>query len=144
MCAGRTPEQCGDKNNPDDPIEFTMMPIKGEPSRFAFIAPNIKIGMVIVPDQIIGKDRGCTLSAVRLTSRFELAFISGTGYTPNADVHYRVSSETTNDYIVKSDSQGRIRVSLIPNLGNKSSGKVKVKVTESNCSPDISYEWGKL
>jgi hypothetical protein len=33
MCAGRLAEQCGDNNNPDDPIEFTMSPIKGEPSR---------------------------------------------------------------------------------------------------------------
>jgi hypothetical protein len=73
MCAGRTPYQCGDKNNPDDPIEFITTPIRGEPSRFAFVAPNIKIGMVIVPDPVIAKDKGCTLSAVRLTSRFELA-----------------------------------------------------------------------
>jgi hypothetical protein len=144
MCAGRTPEQCGDADKPDDPIEFTIAPIKGEPSRFAFVAPNIKVGIVIVPDPITAKDNGCTLSAVRLTSRFELAFISGTGFTPNSDVHYRASSETTNDHVVKSDSQGRIRVSLIPNPGKKSSGKMKVKVTEATCSPEVSYEWGTL
>ena len=28
MCAGRLAEQCGDNNNPDDPIEFTMSQIK--------------------------------------------------------------------------------------------------------------------
>ncbi len=144
MCARRTPEQCGDKINPDDPIEFTMTPIKGEPSRFAFIAPDIKIGMVIVPDPITAKDKGCTLGAVRLTSMFELAFISGTGYAPNTDVHYRISSETKNDHVVTSDSQGRIRVSLIPYPGSKSSGKMKVTVTDANCSPELSYEWGKL
>jgi len=144
ICAGRTPEQCGNSDNPDDPIEFTMMPIKGEPSRFAFVAPTFKIGLVIVPDPIVGKEKGGTLSAVRLTSRFELAFVSGTGYAPNADVHYRTSSEKTNDQVVKSDSQGRIRFSLIPFTGNKSSGTMKVKVTDSNCSPEISYEWGRL
>jgi len=144
MCAGRLAEQCGDNNNPDDPIEFTMSPIKGEPSRVAFVAPNVKIGMVIVPDSISAKDKGCTLSAVRLTPRFELAYISGTGYAPNFDVHYRTSSETTNDLPVKSDGKGRIRVSLIPNNGSKSTGRMKVKVTEASCSPEISYEWGKL
>jgi len=142
MCAGRDPEQCGDLNKPDDPIEFTMAPIKGEPSRLAFVAPNIRIGLVIVPDPIVAKDKSCSLSAVRLTPRFELAFISGTGFTPNSDVHYRTSSETTKDLVVKSDSQGIIRVSLIPNAGKKSSGKMKVKVTEATCSPELTYEWG--
>jgi hypothetical protein len=59
-------------------------------------------------------------------------------------VHYRTSSEATNDLVLKSDSQGRIRVSLIPSTENKTSGKMKVKVTEAACSPEISYEWGKL
>jgi len=100
--------------------------------------------MVIVPDPVTAKDKGCTISAVRLTSKFELAFVSGTGYAPNTDVHYRASSETTEDHVVKSDSQGRIRTGLIPHEGNKSSGTMHVKVTEATCSPEISYEWGKL
>jgi hypothetical protein len=144
MCAGRTPDQCGDPDKPDDPIEFTVVPIKGEPSRFAFVASNLKIGIVIVPDPITAKDKGCELSVVRLTPKFELALISGTGFTPNSDLHYRTSSETTNDHVVKSDSQGRFRVSLIPFAGKKSSGQMKVKITEATCSPEISYEWGKL
>ena len=61
-----------------------MTPIRGEPSRFAFVAPNIKIGIVTVPDPVAAKDKVCTLSAVRLTTRFELAFVSGTGYAPNS------------------------------------------------------------
>ena len=50
MCAGRTPEQCGDPKKPDDPIEFIITPKKGEPTRLAFIAQNFKIGTVIVAD----------------------------------------------------------------------------------------------
>ncbi len=115
-CAGRTPEQCGDKSNPDDPIEFTISPIKGEPSRFAFIAPNIRVGLVIVPDPITSTERGCSLSAVRLTNRFELAYISGTGYKPDTDVHVQTSPDTTGSQVVRSDNLGRIRLSLIPDL----------------------------
>ncbi len=33
MCAGRTPEQCGDTKKPDDPIEFVSRPKRGEPIR---------------------------------------------------------------------------------------------------------------
>ena len=144
MCAGRLAEQCGDNNNQDDPIEFTMSPVKEEPSRVAFVAPNVKIGMAIVPDSISARDKGCTLSAGRLTPMFEPAYISGTGHAPNADVHYRTSSETTNDHVVKSDGKGRIRVSLILDTGSKSTGRMKVKVGEASCSPEVSYEWGKL
>lgn len=52
MCAGRTDEQCGDSNKPDDPIEFTFMPLRGEPTRVAFISPEFKIGTVIVADPV--------------------------------------------------------------------------------------------
>ena len=142
MCAGRTAEQCGDTKKPDDPIEFTTIPRKGEPTLIAFVSQSIKIGMVIVADPIEARDKGCSLSVVRLTPKFDLAFPSGRGYAPNADVHYRVSSETINDFTIKSDSSGTIRVSVIPNAGKKDNGKVVVKVVETACSPELSYEWG--
>jgi hypothetical protein len=144
MCAGRTPEQCGDAKKPDDPIEFITMPRKGEPTRLAFVAQNIKVGTMIVPDPIEGNDKGCTLSAVRLTPKFDLAFLSGSGYPPNTDIHYRVSSEMTTDHVIKSDSGGAIRVSVVPYPGKKSKGTVTVKITEPKCSPEVSYEWGTI
>ena len=144
MCAGRAPEQCGDPKKPEDPIEFISMPRKGEPTRLAFIAPEFRIGVVIVPDPIEATDKGCTVSAIRLTPKFELAFLSGSGYPPNTDVHYRVSSETINDHIIKSDSDGNIRVSVIPYPGNKKKGTVSVKITEPKCSPEVAYEWGTI
>ena len=144
MCAGRTPDQCGDAKKPDDPIEFITMSRKGEPTRLGFISPTIKIGTVIVPDPIVANDNGCTLSAVRLTPKFELAFLSGSGYPPNIDVHYRVSSETSGDFVIKSDSSGTIRVSVIPNPGKKSKGTVTVRVAEAKCCPEVSYEWGTI
>jgi hypothetical protein len=144
MCAGRTPEQCGDAKKPDDPIEFITMPRRGEPTRLAFVASKFKIGTVIVPDPVEAHDKGCSLSAVRLTQKFELAFLSGSGYPPNTDVHYRVSSEMTSQSVIKSDSNGDIRVSVIPYSGKKSSGTVTVKITESKCSPEVSFEWGKI
>jgi hypothetical protein len=144
MCAGRAPEDCGDPKKPDDPIEFITTPRKGEPARFAFVAPNIKIGIVIVPDPITSSDGGCTLSAVRLTSGFELAFLFGSGYPPTTDIHYRVFSETTNDEVVRSDDTGKIRAGLIPHTGNKDKGTVHVKIQGQKCSPELSYEWGTI
>ena len=144
MCAGRTPEQCGDLKKPDDPIEFITRPAKGEPSRVAFVAPNVKIGTVLVPDPIQSSDKGCTLNAVRLTPEFEFAFLSGSGYAPNGDVHFRISSETTTEQVVKSDATGSIRVSVTPYPAKRNKGVVKVKIVEPRCSPELSYGWGHL
>jgi hypothetical protein len=144
MCAGRIAEQCGDPKNPDDPIEFTSIPLKGEPSRLAFISSDVKIGIVIVPDPVEATDKGCTLTAKRLTKAFDLAFISGTGYAPNADIHYKVSSEMGGEFVVKSDTSGLIRVSVIPFPAKKKEGTAKVKIMESKCSPEVSWEWGPI
>jgi hypothetical protein len=138
MCA----DDCGDPKKPDDPIEFTTMPAKGEPARMAFATPNFTIGVVMVPDPIEANDRGCTLSAVRLTPKFELAFVSGSGYPANSKVHYRVSGNKTADSVGKSDETGTIRFSLIPHPGQDSKGTIRIKVMESKCSPEIAYEWG--
>jgi hypothetical protein len=143
MCAGRTDEQCGDANKPDDPIEFTIMPLKGEPTRIAFISPDVKIGTVIVADPIEASDKGCTLNAKRMTRAFELAFLSGSGYPPNSDIHYKVSSEMTSELVVKSDNSGTIRVSVIPFPGNKKEGTARVRIAEPKCAPEVSWNWGR-
>lgn len=144
MCAGRNPEQCGDPKKPDDPIEFTVLPMKAEPSRFAFVSSDIKIGTVIVADPIEARDKGCTLSLLRLTRAFDLAFLVGTGFAPNTEVQYTVSSEMTSNFAIKADAKGRIRVAVIPFPGKKRQGTAKVRIDEATCSPEVSWEWGPI
>lgn len=144
MCAGRTAEQCGDPKKPDDPIEFTSMPLKGEPTRMAFISQGLKIGIVVVADPVEASDRGCSLTAKRMTRAFDLAFLSGSGYAPSSDIHYKVVSEMSGDYVVKSDSSGTIRVSVIPFPGTKNEGTARVKIMEPNCAPEVSWKWGPI
>jgi hypothetical protein len=144
MCAGRNPELCGDPKKPDDPIEFTVLPMKGEPSRFAFISSDIRIGTVIVADPIEAKNKACTLSLVRLTRAFDLALLSGTGYSPNTDVHYTVSSEMTSNFVIRADANGMIRAGVIPYPGKKKQGTASVKIAEATCSPEAFWEWGPI
>jgi hypothetical protein len=94
MCAGRTAEQCGDPKKTDDPVDFVVTPLKGEPSRLALISPDVKIALAIVSDPVQASDKGCTLNAKRMTRAFDLAFVSGSGYPPNSDIHYELVSET--------------------------------------------------
>ena len=84
------------------------------------------------------------MTAKRLSKPFDLAFISGTGYPPNTDIHYQVASEMTSDFVVKSDPKGTIRVSVIPFPSKKKEGTAKVKIMESKCSPEVSWEWGPI
>jgi hypothetical protein len=88
MCAGRTPEQCGDPSKKDDIIDFTFNPAKGEPYRPALVAGDHRVAFVIAPDPIFAKDKGCTLSVERLLPHFELAYFTGTGFPPNSDVSF--------------------------------------------------------
>jgi hypothetical protein len=145
MCAGRVGLQCGDPNNPDDPIEFTVSPEKGEPFRFLFESGGGTIGIVVVPDPVSDRNKGCTLSAVRLTPGFILALITGTGFPPNVDIHYTTPG-STGDQVIRSNDIGVIRFSLLPHPDHpgQTSGTMKLKVTEIQCSPVISYDWSKL
>jgi hypothetical protein len=143
ICAGQKPEQCGDSAKPNDPMDFIVMPRRGEPTRIAFVAGDFKIGTVIMADPISATDRGCTISAVRLASKFELAFITGTGFEPDSDVHYQFSPDQTKERIIHSDSSGVIRVSLTPiRAGEK--GTASVKILGPRCSPKLSFDWGTI
>jgi hypothetical protein len=142
ICAGRNMLQCGDAQRPDDPIEFTVKPLKGEPFRFAFVSGDSKtrVGVMIVPDPVESRNKGCTLSAVRLNANFQLAFISGEGYPPDTDIHYRFSSETQSEKVIRSDAKGAIRMAMFAN--GKKAGQAKFEVLETSCAPKLSYEWG--
>jgi hypothetical protein len=144
MCAGRKPEQCGDPKQPDDPIEFTAIPVKGEPTRIAFVTGETRIGTALFADPIESKDKGCTLRLVRLTKTFDLAFVSGTGYPPNTDIHYTVTGEMTSNMVIKSDANGMIRTGVIPFPGKKKEGTSTVKINEKGCSPEASWDWGPI
>lgn len=142
ICAGQKPEQCGDSAKPNDPIDFIVTPRRGEPTRLAFVAGDFKIGTVIVADPISATDKGCTISAVRLTSKFELAFITGTGFEPNSDIRY-VFSPDKRERIIHSDSSGIIRVSLTP-IGAGERGTATVEILGPKCSPKLSFGWGTI
>ncbi len=146
MCAGRVSLQCGDPSNPDDPIEFTVSPIKGEPFRFLFESDGGTIGIVVVPDPVASKNNNCTLSAVRLTAGFELALITGAGFPPNTDIHYTAAPGPTVVQAIRSNDMGVFRFSLIPRADHpgQKNGTMNLKVIETYCSPEVSYEWGKL
>jgi hypothetical protein len=162
ICAGRTAAQCHNGSKVDDPVLFDeQQPLKGEPRRSVFLAPDLRIPVTLLPDPIQGVDKGCRLRAIRLTARFELAYIEGSGFPPNSDVHLRFSDDQDagasivsdegaisvahpgdTNLAVRSDGAGAIQTATLFNVFRHPKGVETVEVTDPNCNPKISYQWG--
>jgi hypothetical protein len=143
MCAGRGPLQCGDASKKDDPIEFTFNPAKGEPFRVAVVSPTSRAAIVLVPLPIEGKDKGCTVSIVRLTPKFELAYATGTGFPPNSEVQFDTQSYGEKTPVTaKTDASGNLSFALLPSVAGHTKGTTAVKAIGGHCSPSLKFDWG--
>jgi hypothetical protein len=146
ICAGRTPEQCGDPNKKDDPVEFTFAPVRGEIFRVALVSTDnkTKIFFAVVPDPLVNTSGTCSLEAIRVLPNFEMALIRAKGFQPNEDLAYASKSEDEKiDRKVKADGNGGYSVVDLPGVINHQNGTATVKITGTGCAPEISFKWGK-
>jgi hypothetical protein len=143
MCAGRTPEQCGDPAAKDDPIGFAFNPAKGEPYRVALVSQDYRVAIVIVPDPITASDKGCTMSVERLLPRFEVAYFTGSGFPTNAEVSFDSESYGEKRAVkTRTDSDGNLKFAILPAVTGHSQGTTTVKAVGSGCSPSVTLDWG--
>jgi hypothetical protein len=146
ICAGRIKEQCGSPDKKDDPVEFSFLPIKGEMYREALISAdgNTKVFFVVTPDPIIGRDKNCTLEAIRIQPRFETAMIWGKGFKSNESLLLTGKSyDEAHETQAKADENGEFVMALLPFVKGRQSGKTELKLRGVTCSPSVSFEWGK-
>ena len=144
MCAGRMPGQCVDSSTKDGTIDFTFNPAKGEPYRLALVSGDYRVAVVIVPDPITAKDKGCTLSVERLLPHFELAYFTGSGFPPNSDATFDGQSyDEKHPVKTKVDSEGNIRFGVSPFVSGHQKGTTTIKGVGMNCSPSIEFDWGQ-
>ena len=144
ICAGRTPDQCGDPSTKDDAVEFAFNPAKGEPYRLAVVSGEHRAAIVIVPDPIVGKDKNCSLSAERLLPHFELAYFTGSGFPPNGEATFEGESYGEKHPIKTNvDSDGKLQFALMPGVSGHQKGTTTVKGIGMQCSPSLEFEWGQ-
>lgn len=144
ICAGRTPEQCGDPSAKDDPIDFVFNPAKGEPYRLAVVAGKYRAAIVIVPDPIVGNDKNCSLSAERLLPHFELAYFTGSGFPPNAEATFDSESYGEKHQIkANADGAGNFDFAVMTGVSGHQKGTTIVKGIGMKCSPSLKLEWGQ-
>ena len=144
-CAGRTPEQCGDPNKKDDPVELTFYPATGEVFRMALISQDqkIKLFFAIVPDPVAKSDNGCVLESIRLLPKHELVLVRGKGFQPNEGLEFNGKSyDEEHDWHPKADAHGEYVTGLLPFVKDKKSGTMEVKLKGSRCAPALTFEWG--
>jgi hypothetical protein len=121
-CAARTPEQCGDANKLDDPVEWTFNPATGEVFRMALISQDqkTKLFFAIVPDPVTKSDNGCVLEAIRLLPKHELVLLRGKGFQPNEDLAFKGKSyDEEHGGHAKADAQGQYVTGLLPFVKDK-------------------------
>jgi hypothetical protein len=144
-CAGRTPEQCGDPNKKDDPVELTFYPATGEVFRMALISQDQKTKLFfgIVPDPVTKSDNGCVLEAIRLLPKHELVLVRGQGFQPNESLEFKGKSyDEEHDWQPKANARGEYVTGLLPFVKDKKSGTTDVKLKGSKCAPTLTFEWG--
>lgn len=133
-------------DGPNDPRTLIFPNfVPGEPSRLGLVSKDGKerAFVNIVPNPIKTNDHGCSLSVIRVLPRFELAFVEGTGFPPNADVDFEVNSlGEVHTGKLKSDSTGYLSTAVMPFVKDKSQGQVKLIATAPQCKPKVSFHWG--
>jgi hypothetical protein len=133
---------------PDD-VFHAIIPdaAPGEPFRFALISEDGKhyATLSVQPNAIEGKDHGCRVEAVRLMPKFELAFIQGTGFPPDAEIAMHSESlGDRHDGKVKTDDKGDFDFAMLPFVKGKSDGITQVLMSAGNCKPKLRFHWGVM
>ena len=148
VCGSLTPEQCSSMvtKQKHDPVDLTFYPAKGELVRLSFVSADgkSKVFFAAVPEPILKKDKSCSLEAVRLMPKFEVAMIRAKGFQPNEDLHLESKSyEEAVAKQAKADANGEYVSALQPFVKGKQNGKTIVTLKGASCAPSISFEWGK-
>jgi hypothetical protein len=107
------------------------------------VSGDHRAAIVIVPDPITGKDKGCTLNVERLLPKFELAYITGSGFPANSDASFDGESYgEKHPAKAKVDSEGNLQFALMPFVAGHTKGTTTVKGVGMKCAPLIKFDWG--
>jgi hypothetical protein len=144
ICAGR-PGTCGG-DKPNDPIDFTVQPVPGEPLRLGLVSEDgaTKVFAKVVPIPLRGEDRGCAVEGVLLTPGAELVLIEGSGFPANGDLQMDSDSKgERHGEKKKADADGRYVSAMLPHKKGATGGILKVTLKSAGCSPSIKVPWGR-
>jgi hypothetical protein len=120
-------------------------PAPGEPYRFALVSKDgkYKAFATVLPNPIEAMEKGCRVRVIRLTPKFELAFIQFTGFPPQAEISgHGNSAGEIHDFKVTVNSDGYADIGILPFKAGKSNGTMDVQASTPKCAPKVSFRWG--
>ena len=126
-------------------LKLTYTPVTGEIFRHALISEDrqTRIFFSIIPAPMITHDKSCSLEAVRLSPKFELALVRGRGFTPGEQLSFHTQSyQEGHDSQPKVDPAGGFWAVLTPFVQGRTMGTMEVSVRGQGCAPALSFEWG--
>jgi hypothetical protein len=144
-CTGKMEGECNDPSEEDHgAVDFAFNSLPGEPNRLALVNGDERAAIVIVPNPLEAKDKGCTVSVERLLSRFEVAYLTGSGYSPGAKVTFDSRSEGEKHAgDTMADGAGNIHFAMLPFVAGHQKGTTRVEVKQGNCAPSVTFDWGQ-
>ncbi len=138
-------EGCHDTSGPY--VMLALLSFPGLPHRIGIASEDKKYKAVVmvVPDPIIAKDKGCSVEVVRVREDFSLAVLRGKGFQPHDEIKYNSNSEGEEiKGSLKADWQGEFSIGFGPGVKGKTKGTDKLEFKAPGCSPSVSYHWGAL
>ena len=126
-------------------LKLTYTPVTGEIFRHALISEDhqTRIFFSIIPAPIIQHDKSCSVEAVRLSPKFELALVRGHGFTPGEQLSFHTQSyQEAHDSQPKVDPAGEFWAVLTPFVQGRTTGTMEVSAHGQSCAPALSFEWG--
>lgn len=147
ICGGRKKDQCGTPDKPDDGVILAFPAAVAEPIRLALIAADKSVTLMLgdVPLPLQAVEKGCSVEAIRLTPKWELVMVRGRGFKPNEPLHW--TSDSAGEHLqneLTANAQGEVVSAVLPYVKGKETGTTTVRIAGSACSPQVSFEWGKL
>lgn len=114
------------------------------PHRIGIVSEDKKYKAVVmvVPDPIVAKDKGCSVEVIRVREDFSLAVLRGKGFHPHDEIKYISNSEgEVMKGTLTADWLGEFSIGFGPGVKGKRTGTDRLSFEAPGCAPTVSYRW---
>ena len=128
-------------------VLLALLSFPGLPHRIGIVSQDKKHKAVVmvVPDPIIAKDKGCSVEVIRVREDFSLAVLRGKGFQPHDEIKYTSNSEGEElKGNLTADWLGEFSIGFGPGVKGKSKGTDRLSFEAPGCAPTVSYHWAPL
>jgi hypothetical protein len=136
------PTGCDVPTGPYVLLAFLSFP--GLPHRIGIVSEDKKYKAVVmvVPDPIVAKDKGCSVEVIRVREDFSLAVLRGKGFQPHDEIKYTSNSEGEElKGTLTADWLGEFSMGFGPGVKGKRTGTDRLNFEAPGCAPSVSYRW---